>query len=58
MKQEQIPVPSSMRDPVETAWPVHDAKALTGKNRKAILLLNGQPYTLHITRQGKLLLTK
>ncbi|MEM7684566.1 MAG: hemin uptake protein HemP [Pseudomonadota bacterium] len=38
--------------------PVYDAVALTRGQQKAILMLNGQSYTLRITKQGKLLLTK
>lgn len=38
--------------------PVHDALALTGGGVQAQLVLNGQVYTLRITRAGKLILTK
>ncbi|MCL4188858.1 MAG: hemin uptake protein HemP [Rhodobacteraceae bacterium] len=38
--------------------PVHDARILTGGGREARILLDGQTYTLRITRQGKLILTK
>jgi len=38
--------------------PVHDAEVLTEGGRKAVIVLQGQAYTLQITRQGKLLLTK
>lgn len=43
--------------PVSTA-PVHDALALTEGGAQAQLVLNGQVYTLRITRAGKLILTK
>lgn len=38
--------------------PRHDARALTGGGREAHILLDGMTYTLRITRQGKLILTK
>jgi hemin uptake protein HemP len=38
--------------------PEHDAEALTEGGREALIRLNDQVYTLRITRQGKLLLTK
>lgn len=38
--------------------PVHDAEALTQGGKLARILLNGQVYTLRITRTGKLILTK
>lgn len=40
------------------ALPEHDAEALTGGGREALIRFNGQTYTLRITRQSKLLLTK
>ncbi|MEL7469456.1 MAG: hemin uptake protein HemP [Pseudomonadota bacterium] len=43
--------------PTDTV-PVYDAVALTRGQQKAVLMLNGQSYTLRITKQGKLLLTK
>ncbi|AWD23596.1 hemin uptake protein HemP [Pseudogemmobacter blasticus] len=42
---------------VETP-PRHDAIELTGGGATAQILLNDQCYTLRITRQGKLILTK
>jgi hemin uptake protein HemP len=46
-------------DPVKAPQrPVHDARILTGKGREAEILLDGVPYVLRITRQGKLILTK
>ncbi|NBR89845.1 MAG: hemin uptake protein HemP [Rhodobacteraceae bacterium] len=38
--------------------PVHVAETLTAGGSTAFILLNGQQYTLRITRQGKLILTK
>lgn len=38
--------------------PVHDAQVLTGGGREARIVLAGMVYTLRITRQGKLILTK
>jgi hemin uptake protein HemP len=38
--------------------PVHDAHALTTGGNLAHILLEGQVYTLRITRAGKLILTK
>ena len=38
--------------------PLHDANALTAGGRVARIHLNGQLYSLRITRQGKLILTK
>ena len=38
--------------------PVHDARDLTAGGITAEIRLNGQTYTLRITRAGKLILTK
>ena len=38
--------------------PVHDARELTGSVGSARIVLDGAVYTLRITRQGKLILTK
>jgi hemin uptake protein HemP len=38
--------------------PVHDAQQLTEGGVQARIVLNGQVYTLRITRAGKLILTK
>lgn len=46
--------PSPMHD--ET--PLHDARALTEGHATARIYLDGQIYTLRITRAGKLILTK
>lgn len=40
------------------ALPAHDADQLTEGGNQAHILLNGQVYTLRITRAGKLILTK
>ncbi|WP_283177624.1 hemin uptake protein HemP [Gemmobacter sp. 24YEA27] len=40
------------------ATPVHDARVLTDGGSLAKIVLDGQVYTLRITRQGKLILTK
>lgn len=40
------------------AVPIHDAQALLAGGRKAAIVLGDQIYTLQITKQGKLLLTK
>ena len=38
--------------------PAHDARALTQGGHLAQIELDGQTYTLRITKQGKLILTK
>lgn len=38
--------------------PRHDAFALTAGGTRALIALNGQDYTLTVTRSGKLILTK
>ncbi|RGP37267.1 hemin uptake protein HemP [Pseudotabrizicola alkalilacus] len=43
---------------IADAIPLHDAVALTEGGREARILLNGMVYSLRITRQGKLILTK
>jgi hemin uptake protein HemP len=44
--------------PALDAAPLHDAHDLTQGGPLARIALNGQIYTLRITRQGKLILTK
>ena len=44
--------------PARDATPVHDATDLTQGGATAVILLGTQAYTLRITRQGKLILTK
>lgn len=41
-----------------TSIPLHDAPDLTAGGSCALIRLNDQIYTLRITRQGKLILTK
>ncbi|MGI3210989.1 hemin uptake protein HemP [Roseovarius tibetensis] len=36
----------------------HDARVLTAGSTTALIVLDGQTYTLRITRAGKLILTK
>ena len=48
-------------DPVTLPHPIaptYDARDLTGPGGEARLLLDGQTYSLRITRAGKLILTK
>jgi hemin uptake protein HemP len=44
--------------PGRPSCPVLDARELTGSDGQARILLDGQTYTLRITRAGKLILTK
>ena len=44
--------------PTALATPVHDARDLTGPTGQARITLDGQTYTLRITRADKLILTK
>lgn len=44
--------------PPAAAIPLHDAADLTAGGACALIRLNDQIYTLRITRQGKLILTK
>ena len=46
-----------MQSPAETI-PTHDARALTAGQIMAQITLDGQIYTLRITKAGKLILTK
>lgn len=49
----------AQRREAEPARPTeHDAEDLTRGGREAFIRFRGQVYTLRITRQGKLLLTK
>lgn len=52
-----------MNAPTHSAYlldeaPLHDARILTSGGAQARIVLDGQVYTLRITRQGKLILTK
>lgn len=49
-------IPAVPASPV--AMPVHAAESLTAGGNLAHIHLQGQIYTLRITRQGKLILTK
>lgn len=44
--------------PEPAKLPIHDARALTDGGVLAQIALDGQVYTLRITRAGKLILTK
>ncbi|KFE36688.1 hemin uptake protein HemP [Thioclava atlantica] len=48
----------SIKESFAASLPVHDARVLTGEAGLAHILLDGQVYTLRITRAGKLILTK
>lgn len=54
------PGPARDQGPIRPAdpAPLHDARALIGPGREARIVLDGQLYTLRITRAGKLILTK
>ncbi len=41
-----------------TRLPLYDARELTKSGAQALIALDGQVYTLRITRAGKLILTK
>lgn len=41
-----------------SAMPAYDARVLTRDGNQARIVLDGQIYTLRITRAGKLILTK
>jgi hemin uptake protein HemP len=46
------------RDPAADRVPQYRAQDLTGDGTRAEIELNGQVYSLRITRAGKLILTK
>ena len=52
------PVPTAQADAKSDGTPVYDARDLIQTGAKAELVLDGQTYTLRITRAGKLILTK
>lgn len=52
------PSRSDTAQPAPSQPPVHDARELTDPDGLARIVLDGQVYTLRITRQGKLILTK
>ena len=49
--------PAELRE-AEPTRPEHEAEQLTRGGREALIRFRGQVYSLRITRQGKLLLTK
>ncbi len=51
---EAVPASAFLHD----AIPMHEARGLTAGGALARIHLNGQVYSLRITRQGKLILTK
>lgn len=51
-------VPAPHPDPILDETPLHDARLLTEGGVQARIHLDGQVYTLRITRAGKLILTK
>lgn len=51
------PAPGVAR-PAAPSIPLHDARSLTSGGHLAQIDLDGQRYTLRITRAGKLILTK
>ena len=51
------PQPARLSVPIDTP-PLHDARMLTDGGQLAQINLDGQVYTLRITRAGKLILTK
>jgi len=53
MTDQSNTAPREANDP-----PRHDARLLTDGGTQATICLDGQPYTLRITRLGKLILTK
>lgn len=58
MKGTELAQLETREFPNHHGLPTHAAEDLVAGNRQAIITLNDQPYTLHITKQGKLLLTK
>ncbi|MEM8598145.1 MAG: hemin uptake protein HemP [Pseudomonadota bacterium] len=50
--------PHNGADKTVESTPVHVARELTGAGGIARIMHDGQLYTLRITRQGKLILTK
>lgn len=58
MRQELADETKAAWTPRERSLPLYDAEQLTKGGQQAQILLNDQLYTLRITRQGKLLLTK
>ncbi|KEJ95738.1 Hemin uptake protein hemP [Pseudosulfitobacter pseudonitzschiae] len=55
--EKQTLTVSAKPTPADKA-PAHDARSLTEGGDQARIVLDGQVYTLRITRAGKLILTK
>jgi len=53
---QQVPPPRSVNPADDTA--TYDARELIRNGVRAEIVLDGQSYTLRITRAGKLILTK
>ena len=51
-------LPAMCDRPLADPRPVWNARDLTGGDRAATIMLDGQEYMLRITRAGKLILTK
>ena len=51
-------LPAMDEHPRPESRPVWNARDLTGDERSATIVLDGQEYMLRITRAGKLILTK
>ncbi len=49
---------SAFETRMPVSLPVHDARELTREQGEARIVLDDKVYTLRITRQGKLILTK
>jgi hemin uptake protein HemP len=49
---------ASFKDVLKAPCPVHNARVLTQERGEAKIILDDKVYTLRITRQGKLILTK
>lgn len=58
MSLKATPVFPARRPSERDMMPEHDARRLTGPNGLAHIRLGESLYTLRITRQGKLILTK
>ncbi|CUH75322.1 Hemin uptake protein [Tritonibacter multivorans] len=53
-----LSVDNLVRSATSESFPTHDAVELTKGGNQARIVLNGQIYSLRITRAGKLILTK
>ncbi|SHG65898.1 hemin uptake protein HemP [Marivita hallyeonensis] len=53
-REQPIPAPQALHDDI----PTYDARVLISNGAQAKIVLDGQVYTLRITRAGKLILTK